>query len=87
MSRLLRIACTLALMTLLAACASTQRDDSTGNLGVEGQESPAQIYVDMGIAYMRDGQDAVALKNPPLGSESSVTTTTALCQGSLKYFR
>lgn len=62
MSRLLRIACTLALMTLLAACASTGRDDSTGNLGVERRDSPAQIYVEMGIAYMRDGQDAVALK-------------------------
>jgi len=37
-------------------------NDTTGNLGIEKRDSPAKIYVEMGIAYMRDGQDAVALK-------------------------
>lgn len=53
---------TLALAFMLSACATTGGDDSTGNLGVNQRESPAQIYVEMGIAYMRDGQDSVALK-------------------------
>jgi type IV pilus assembly protein PilF len=54
----------LAFAVLLSACATTpsSTNDTTGNLGVERRESPAQIYVEMGIAYMRDGQDGVALK-------------------------
>ena len=47
---------------LLSACATTGGQDATGNLGVDRGESPSQIYVEMGIAYMRDGQDSVALK-------------------------
>ena len=52
----------LVLVTLLSACATTGREDATGNLGVDQRNSPAKIYVEMGIAYMREGQDAVALK-------------------------
>jgi type IV pilus assembly protein PilF len=52
----------LMLAALLCACATTGKDDTTGNLGVDRRDSPAKIYVEMGIAYMRDGQDAVALK-------------------------
>ncbi len=53
----------LVLSLLLSACATTGGGgDTTGNLGVDRRESPAQIYVEMGIAYMRDGQDSVALK-------------------------
>lgn len=51
----------LVLALTLSACATTG-GDATGNLGVDKGESPAQIYVEMGIAYMRDGQDSVALK-------------------------
>ena len=36
--------------------------DATGLLGSEERESPADIYVEMGIAYLRDGQPAVAMK-------------------------
>lgn len=50
------------LLFMLGGCATTGGGDATGNLGVERGESPAKIYVEMGIAYMRDGQDAVALK-------------------------
>ncbi|MEJ2455666.1 MAG: type IV pilus biogenesis/stability protein PilW [Candidatus Thiodiazotropha sp.] len=51
------------LTALLSACATMDGgEDATGNLGVERRDSPAKIYVEMGIAYMRDGQDAVALK-------------------------
>jgi type IV pilus assembly protein PilF len=53
---------TLALALLISACATTGGDDATGNLGMNQRESPAQIYVEMGIAYMRDRQDSVALK-------------------------
>jgi type IV pilus assembly protein PilF len=60
----------LVLTVLLSACAtSPEKSDATGNLGVERRESPAQIYVEMGIAYMRDGQDAVALKKLRRGIE------------------
>ncbi|MGD8908569.1 MAG: type IV pilus biogenesis/stability protein PilW [Chromatiales bacterium] len=58
----IRSAGVLMLTALLCACATTVTDDTTGNLGVERRDSPAKIYVEMGIAYMRDGQDAVALK-------------------------
>jgi type IV pilus assembly protein PilF len=37
-------------------------NDTTGSLGREKKDSPAKIYVEMGMAYMRDGQPAVALK-------------------------
>jgi type IV pilus assembly protein PilF len=50
------------LSAILSACATVGGKDTTGNLGVDRGESPAKIYVEMGIAYMRDGQDAVALK-------------------------
>ncbi|MCU7842768.1 MAG: type IV pilus biogenesis/stability protein PilW [Candidatus Thiodiazotropha sp. (ex Monitilora ramsayi)] len=64
--RLLRnvqIAVLLVLTAVLAGCATTGGvQDATGNLGVEKRDSPGKIYVEMGIAYMRDGQDAVALQ-------------------------
>jgi type IV pilus assembly protein PilF len=44
-------------------CATQEKTaDTTGNLGREKKNSPAKIYVEMGMAYMRDGQTAVALK-------------------------
>lgn len=60
-----RLAGAHMLMALLCACATTtttDRDDATGNLGVDRRDSPAKIYVEMGIAYMREGQDEVAMK-------------------------
>jgi type IV pilus assembly protein PilF len=51
---------------LLSGCANQgqlrEDQDTTGDLGSEKRESPAQIYVEMGIAYLQDGQPAVALQ-------------------------
>jgi len=58
----MKLAGILMLVALLSACATTGGEDTTGNLGVDRRDSPAKIYVEMGVAYMRDGQDAVALK-------------------------
>jgi type IV pilus assembly protein PilF len=59
----LRNALPFVLTLVLVGCATTGGvDDTTGNLGVEKRDSPGKIYVEMGIAYMRDGQDAVALQ-------------------------
>ena len=57
----------LALLTLaLVGCATpggvVDDEHVTGQLGSERSKSPATLYVEMGIAYMRDGQPAVALK-------------------------
>jgi type IV pilus assembly protein PilF len=53
----------LLCVAVVSGCATRGGiNDTTGNLGVEKRDSPAKIYVEMGIAYMRDGQDAVALK-------------------------
>jgi type IV pilus assembly protein PilF len=53
----------LSAVLLLGGCASQQHgSDTTGNLGQEKRNSPAKIYVEMGIAYMRDGQTAVAMQ-------------------------
>ena len=50
----------------LPGCASqgqvSNDGDTTGDLGVEQRDSPAAIYVEMGIAYLRDNQPAIALK-------------------------
>ncbi|MEW8430185.1 MAG: hypothetical protein AB2615_10730, partial [Candidatus Thiodiazotropha sp.] len=48
---------------ILSGCATQQQAaDTTGNLGREKRNSPAKIYVEMGMAYMRDGQSAIALQ-------------------------
>jgi type IV pilus assembly protein PilF len=55
----------LALLALISGCASqgqVREQDTTGELGSEKRESPAKIYVEMGIAYLRDGQSAIALQ-------------------------
>ena len=53
----------LLIVTQLAGCAMQGKmSDATGNLGREKENSPAKIYVEMGMAYMRDGQSAVALQ-------------------------
>ncbi|MCU7917928.1 MAG: type IV pilus biogenesis/stability protein PilW [Candidatus Thiodiazotropha sp. (ex Epidulcina cf. delphinae)] len=53
----------LLLSLFLIGCASQEKmTDATGNLGREKRTSPAKIYVEMGMAYMRDGQSAVALQ-------------------------
>ncbi|MCU7904240.1 MAG: type IV pilus biogenesis/stability protein PilW [Candidatus Thiodiazotropha sp. (ex Epidulcina cf. delphinae)] len=53
----------LLLSLLLIGCASQEKmTDATGNLGREKRTSPAKIYVEMGMAYMRDGQSAVAMQ-------------------------
>jgi type IV pilus assembly protein PilF len=53
----------LSAVLLLSGCATQQQTtDATGNLGQEKRNSPAKIYVEMGMAYMRDGQTAVAMQ-------------------------
>ncbi len=37
-------------------------EDETGELGRERVASPAYIYVQIGIAYMQEGQFAIALR-------------------------
>ena len=52
-------------LLLIAGCASQGQirdQDTTGDLGSEKRESPAKIYVEMGIAYLREGQSAIALQ-------------------------
>lgn len=55
---------TLVVLLAISGCAGQQirEEDTTGDLGKENRESPAKLYVDMGIAYMQDGQPAVAMK-------------------------
>ncbi|MEN8178161.1 MAG: type IV pilus biogenesis/stability protein PilW [Pseudomonadota bacterium] len=56
----------ILLSLVIAGCAGQGqvRDggDTTGELGSEKRESPAAIYVQMGIAYLREGQSAIALQ-------------------------
>lgn len=75
--RQLELAGMLGLIIILSACASVVKDDATGNLGVDRRDSPAKIYVEMGIAYMRDGQDAVALKKLRRGIEVDPNSSQA----------
>ena len=56
----------LLLIVVVSGCATqgqvSEDTDSTGLLGSANRDSPADIYVEMGVAYMRDGQPAIALK-------------------------
>jgi type IV pilus assembly protein PilF len=54
----------LLAVLLLSGCETLQKKntDATGNLGQEKRDSPAKVYVEMGIAYMREGQTAVAMQ-------------------------
>ncbi len=45
-------------------------DDYTGKLGRIKKESPADIYVKLGIAYLREGQYAVALRKLKQGLQA-----------------
>ncbi|MEN8166637.1 MAG: type IV pilus biogenesis/stability protein PilW [Pseudomonadota bacterium] len=68
MSRITRLV-RLSLLMLVAAvsgCATqgqiSEGSDTTGDLGREKGESPATLYVKLGIAYLNEGQPAIALK-------------------------
>ncbi|MCU7890061.1 MAG: type IV pilus biogenesis/stability protein PilW [Candidatus Thiodiazotropha sp. (ex Lucinoma aequizonata)] len=53
----------MLLMVLLIGCSSQERvADTTGNLSLEKRTSPAKIYVEVGMAYMHDGQSAIAMQ-------------------------
>jgi type IV pilus assembly protein PilF len=54
----------LVVLLLIGGCATRphQQEDATGDLGSDKRDSPAKIYVDMGVAYLRDGRPAVALQ-------------------------
>ncbi|MEW8029759.1 MAG: type IV pilus biogenesis/stability protein PilW [Candidatus Thiodiazotropha sp.] len=57
------LSCLIPAVLILSGCATQpQATDTTGNLGQEKRNSPAKIYVEMGMAYMRDGQSAVAMQ-------------------------
>ena len=66
MRRRLRSGILSLLVPLLIGGCATQgpinEQDATGDLGSNQRESPAKIYVEMGIAYMREGRPAVALQ-------------------------
>ncbi len=65
LERILSILVLLALF-LTSGCATqgqiSQEQDATGDLGSEKKDSPASLYVEMGIAYLREGQTAIAMK-------------------------
>ena len=53
----------LTVVLLLNACTTGgMREDQSGQLGQTQAESPADIYVNLGIAYMREGQSDIALQ-------------------------
>ncbi len=52
----------LVLAVMLSACATQGGSDATGSLGAVQKNSPAKIYVEMGMAYMRDNRNAVAMQ-------------------------
>ncbi len=56
----------MLLTLVIGGCASQGQvkddGDTTGDLGAEQRDSPAAIYVEMGIAYLRDNQPGIALK-------------------------
>ncbi|MET0066286.1 MAG: type IV pilus biogenesis/stability protein PilW [Candidatus Thiodiazotropha sp.] len=53
----------LVLVIVLSGCASQGgMSDATGTLGAEQKNSPAKIYVEMGMAYMNDNRNAVAMQ-------------------------
>jgi type IV pilus assembly protein PilF len=59
----LPLALTILVMAGCASMGGVDDDEGvTGQLGKERSKSPATLYVEMGIAYMRDNQPAVALK-------------------------
>lgn len=70
-ARLQVVLASLAIGVLLAACqpGNTKDDDQTGDLGRNQPQSPADIYVNLGLAYMREGQPAVALRKLKYGLE------------------
>ncbi|EGV51577.1 type IV pilus biogenesis/stability protein PilW [Candidatus Endoriftia persephone] len=63
----------VSLAVLLSACASQgefrPEGGATGNLGDQNRKSPADVYVEMGIVYMREGQLGIALKKLKRGLE------------------
>lgn len=56
----------ILLSGVLGGCATQGgvqgEQDVTGDLGQERKESPAKVYVDMGVAYLQDGKPAIALQ-------------------------
>jgi len=56
----------LSIAVLLAGCQSnsTRQEDATGELGSPVQQvSPADVYVELGTAYLQEGQLSEAFKN------------------------
>jgi type IV pilus assembly protein PilF len=65
MTTMIRISLLLLLSVFLLACSSAIKPTDTGNtgrLGQEKEESAADVYVKMGVEYMRFGKYTIALQ-------------------------
>ncbi len=58
-----------SLVLLFSGCQTANVRDNTGDLGVQTAESPADIYVQLGLAYMQEGRYDVALRKLKHGIE------------------
>ncbi len=71
----------ITVLILLGGCGGSgalkETGDDTGGLGEPKEESPADIYVKLGIAYMREGQYAVALRKLKQGLEADPQSAEA----------
>jgi type IV pilus assembly protein PilF len=67
------VAATLAWLLLTGCQPGTLRDDevgdATGDLGESRQESPADLYVQLAVGYLQNGQTATALRKVRHGLE------------------
>ena len=59
----------LVLALLIAGCQTAGVRDDAGALGVQTDESPADIYVQLGLAYMREGRYDIAMRKLKHGLE------------------
>ncbi len=62
-------------------------EDETGELGREKKASPADIYVQLGIAYMQEGQYAIALRKLKQALEADADSAEAHNMIALLYER
>ena len=78
-SVLILLLATLAMMLLGCGKSASYKEgeDETGELGRVQEESPADIYVKLGIAYMREGQYAIALRKLKQGLEADQDSAQA----------
>ncbi len=79
-SAVLFVALAAVVITLLGCGGSASyktSEDETGELGREREASPADIYVQLGIAYMQEGQYAIALRKLKQALEADANSAEA----------